>query len=111
MTQARDVFVTRLHLRYDSEHFPDDLRFHQTADRTNFQGRYVIRHAWDGSPRACPAARDYFDRLARRQRGEAETLARLTGWDLAEIHRRMRLEPLSAEADDKRSWWQRLWDG
>jgi len=28
-----DVFVTRLHLRYDSETFPDDLKFIETGDR------------------------------------------------------------------------------
>lgn len=42
---ARDVFVTRLHVRYDAEHFPADLVFQQTGDRQNFQGRYVIRPA------------------------------------------------------------------
>jgi len=50
---APDVFVTRLHLRYDAEHFPDDLRFQETADRSNFQGRYVLRQPW-GAPGAAP---------------------------------------------------------
>src|SRR5256886_9645889 len=45
---ARDVFLTRLHVRYDAEHFPEDLVFQETADRTNFQGRYVLRYAWKG---------------------------------------------------------------
>ncbi|HVO95142.1 MAG TPA: DUF2330 domain-containing protein, partial [Terriglobales bacterium] len=30
---ARDVFVTRLHVRYDAQHFPEDLVFQETADR------------------------------------------------------------------------------
>ena len=42
---ARAVFVTRLHVRYDAEHFPADLVFQQTGARQNFQGRYVIRPA------------------------------------------------------------------
>ena len=46
---AADVFVTRLHLRYDAAHFPEDLVFQETADRTNFQGRYVLRHPWTGT--------------------------------------------------------------
>ena len=41
---AQDVFLTRLHVRYDADHFPEDLTFQETADRTNFQGRYVLRH-------------------------------------------------------------------
>ena len=35
-------------VRYDAEHVPDDLRFPRTADRTNFQGRYVLPHAGIG---------------------------------------------------------------
>ena len=41
---AANVFITRLHVRYDAEHFPDDLRFQETGDRSNFQGRYILRH-------------------------------------------------------------------
>src|SRR5438094_653635 len=42
---APEVFLTRLHVRYDSAHFPEDLVFQETADRGNFQGRYGLRHA------------------------------------------------------------------
>ena len=38
-----DVYVTRLHVRYDKAHFPEDLVFQETADRSTFQGRYVLR--------------------------------------------------------------------
>jgi hypothetical protein len=48
---AQNVFVTRLHVRYDREHFPEDLVFQETGDRQNFQGRYVVRHPWNGSNR------------------------------------------------------------
>ncbi len=50
----QNVFVTRLHVRYDRAHFPEDLVFHETGDRTNFQGRYVLRHAFTG-PATCAA--------------------------------------------------------
>ena len=43
---AQNAFVTRLHVRYDGEHFPEDLMFQETSDRTNFQGRYVLRHPY-----------------------------------------------------------------
>ena len=36
---AHRVFLTRLHVRYDNAHFPEDLVFQETADRSNFQGR------------------------------------------------------------------------
>ena len=48
---APNVFLTRLHVRYDDAHFPEDLVFQETADRANFQGRYVLRHAWTGGGR------------------------------------------------------------
>ncbi len=108
--QARDVFITRLHLRYTAESFPEDLFFQETGDRTNFQGRYVIRHPWRGSPSECPTAGHYFAELRRRQSREAETLASLTGWKLAEIRDRMDLGgPI--EAGDDVPWWRKLWGG
>ena len=110
-SQARDVFVTRLHVRYDGEHFPEDLRFQETADRSNFQGRFVMRQPWTGSPSACPAAREYFRGLRERQEREAQTLARLTGWDLADI--RAQIPGLGARSEEEPDvpWWKRLWPG
>ncbi len=106
--QARDVFITRLHLRYTGETFPDDLVFQETGDRTNFQGRYVIRHPWKGNPNECREARQYFAELQRRHQREAETLASLTGWDIDEIRDRMDLGVVAVEEDD-RPWWKKLW--
>ncbi len=106
--QARDVFITRLHLRYTAETFPEDLFFQQTGDRSNFQGRYIIRNPWQGSPDACPEARSYFADLQRRQGRDAETLASLTGWDVATIRDRMP-DSGPVEASDGGSWWKKLW--
>jgi hypothetical protein len=104
--QAQNVFVTRLHVRYDAEHFPDDLAFQETGDRSNFQGRYVMRHPWKGSA-SCEAARHYRAELERRREREAQTLAELTGWDIETIRRKMGvLEPVST-----RKWYERLWGG
>jgi hypothetical protein len=104
---AQNVFVTRLHVRYTAETFPEDLVFQETGDRQNFQGRYVIQHPWKGSPNACPAAREYFANLRKRQEQEAETLARLTGWDLKEIQGQLQLP--AQPATDERPWWKKLW--
>ena len=106
---ANDVFVTRLHVRYDAAGFPDDLVLRETGDRTTFQGRYVLRHAWQGSER-CPAARTYRDSLRPRWEEEARALATLTGWDLADIRARMGIDgPVTS--DEPRSWWRDLWPG
>ena len=106
---ANDVFVTRLHVRYDAAGFPDDLVLRETGDRSTFQGRYVLRHAWQGSAR-CPAARAYRDTLPPRWEEEAKALASLTGWDLADIRARMGIDrPLAS--DEPSSWWRDLWPG
>jgi hypothetical protein len=81
------VFMTRLHVRYDNEHFPEDLVFQETADRENFQGRYVLRHPWTGSDRCAEAPR-YQEELVRRQERESQTLASLTGWNIDDIKRK-----------------------
>ena len=101
---APDVFVTRLHLRYDAEHFPDDLRFQETADRSNFQGRYVLRQPWEGAGSCAEAARYRHTLVARHER-EAQTLASLTGWDLQTVRAKMALDGAPPDGDQP-SWWQ-----
>jgi hypothetical protein len=110
-TFTPDVFVTRLHLRYDDEHFADDLHFRETADRNNFQGRYVLRHPWRGEP-VCEAARDYLRNLPERFEQQAQNLSRLTRWPIEDIRRKMEAagqsftpEPPSAPG----VWWEKLW--
>lgn len=105
--QAQNVFVTRLHVRYDSEHFPEDLIFQATGDRTNFQGRYILRHPWTGSDE-CSEVETYRQELAKRYERQAETLAELTGWSIEEIRSKMKLEG-PPPADEP--WWKRLWPG
>jgi len=103
--QAQDAFVTRLHLRYDRDHFPEDLVFQETGDRANFQGRYVMQHPWTGSDE-CREAEEYRRDLPERRERRARTLAELTGWDIEEIRKKMRL---GGPAPEKQSWWERLW--
>ena len=111
-----DVFVTRLHVRYDGKTFPQDLTFQVTGDRENYQGRYVLRHPWRGDFNECEEARDYADTLVSRWDQEAENLARLTGWDEEEIRQKMAAGGYSEaainvdlEPRDEKPWWQRLW--
>jgi hypothetical protein len=85
---GQNLFVTRLHVRYDRTHFPEDLMLQETADRASFQGRYVLRHPFTGAAR-CEAGDQYRRQLVRDFARQAATLAQLTGWDIADIRQRM----------------------
>src|SRR5262245_29535305 len=102
-----DTFVTRLHVRYDATRFPDDLVFQETADRTNYQGRYVLRHAFTGEP-TCEAGKHYRQSLAARAEKEAATLASLTGWPLEDIRRRIGVIGSAPRPTENRPWWKSL---
>jgi len=81
-------FVTRLHVRYDAQSFPEDINFVETADRDNFQGRYVLRHPASATE-ACAAAKAYRASLPARFKEQADNLANLTGWSKDDIAKRM----------------------
>ncbi|MEM6253575.1 MAG: DUF2330 domain-containing protein [Cyanobacteria bacterium P01_D01_bin.156] len=74
------IFISRLHVRYSRDKFPEDLMFQTTSNRQFFQGRYVTRHAFTGSL-DCPARlrQEYPDAEARLQ------LEELTGQEYREI--------------------------
>ena len=101
---AQPVMLTRLRLRYTPETLPEDLMFQETQDRQNFQARYVLRHPWQGDASTCPEAQTYFEEVARRQERDAQTLANLTAWDLADVRSRMNLQTPATP-----KWWERLW--
>jgi hypothetical protein len=105
--QPQNVFLTRLHVRYDAEHFPEDLVFQETGDRQNFQGRYILRHPWKGDDR-CEAAQNYRRDLPKRMEREAQTLASLTGWDIQKIRGRMNLKA-TGPAEEDEPWWKTIW--
>jgi len=104
---GQNAFITRLHVRYDREHFPEDLSFQATGDRRNFQGRYVLRHPWTGSA-DCDAAKAYRNGLVARQQKEAANLASLTGWDIDKIRARIKSPPADAGQPGKDKWWEKV---
>jgi len=115
MPQAQNVFVTRLHVRYDADSFPEDLKFHQTGDRSNFQGRYIMRHAYDGEMK-CDAALDYKKMVNKRQETEISTLANMTGWETSYIRTQIKKHGKGLPFDlneppKKNDWWNRIWPG
>ena len=52
---ARPAMLTRLHVRYTAQTFPEDLMFTQTKDKQNWQTRYVIQNPYDSSVAQCSA--------------------------------------------------------
>ncbi len=111
--QAQNVFVTRLHVRYTGETFPEDLIFQQTADRANFQGRYVMRHAYKG-PASCSAGDQYRAGLPARYEREAQNLANITGWDINRIRERVGIAQKAKTGSPENygrapRWWEELW--
>jgi hypothetical protein len=105
--EYQNVFLTRLHVRYTRDKFPEDLMFHQTGNQESFQGRYVMRHPFTGEAN-CSAGRQYRRSLRQRFEQEAQTLARLTGWNIQDIRNRLpRLPQLQSQ------WlptWERFWN-
>lgn len=106
----QQVFVTRLHVRYDARHFPEDLVFQETGDKTNFQGRFVIRHPFRGQ-NDCDAMDAYRRQVRERRVKEAETLADLTGWTMRRIRQRMGGDREWSDVPERErgSWWDRIW--
>ncbi|MDO9118311.1 MAG: DUF2330 domain-containing protein [Nitrospira sp.] len=106
MPMAQNVFLTRLHVRYDAAHFPEDLMFQETSDRSNFQARYILRHPWTGTDE-CAAATTYRQQLRERYEREAQTLATLTGWNIGEIRKTMNIAAVPTVEGKK--WYRQLW--
>ncbi len=110
------VQLTRLHFKYDREHFPEDLVLQETGDRGPKRVAFSIRHPWLGDPDECDQARAYLATLPARFETEATTLASLTGWDVNEIRKKQPAlppptkpspQPAPAPKKDK-SLWDRL---
>ncbi|MFG6101486.1 DUF2330 domain-containing protein [Leptothoe sp. EHU-05/26/07-4] len=96
-----ETWITRLHVRYNSDTFPEDLRFQEVtleklaekpgiAGRSfpewagvDFQARYVIRRPLGSA--VCISRWRYQRTMAQ----AAENLAMLTGWDNGEIRQKM----------------------
>ncbi|MCC5631310.1 DUF2330 domain-containing protein [Nostoc sphaeroides CHAB 2801] len=85
-----NVFISRLHVRYTRDTFPEDLTFLQTANRELFQGRYILQYPFEGEVK-CEAGKEYKRSLPKRFEQEAQTLARLTNGNIQDIRNKMKL--------------------
>ena len=87
---GRPGFITRLHVRYDRAHFPEDLQFQETPDQEQYQARYVINHPLTASAiAACQPTAGYARSLPARFAAEQANVVRLTGWDGAVVEKAM----------------------
>ncbi|MBE9004807.1 DUF2330 domain-containing protein [Fortiea sp. LEGE XX443] len=100
---SSSVFITRLHIRYTRDKFPEDPMFQATSNRESFQGRYILQHPFTGEL-TCQAGKEYKRSLSKRFEQEAQTLAKLTNWNIQDIRRRMKL----SVGNLTYSWWENL---
>jgi hypothetical protein len=73
------LFITRLHVRYDRKHFPQDLQFQNTPSQENFQVKYNLHHPATGDMQ-CEGARAYLESVKEREQLEQYNLFRYAGW-------------------------------
>ncbi len=104
--QGKGTFLTRLHVRYDRPHFPEDLVFQETGDTRQFQARYVLHHPANAGH--CDAAVTYRRELHERQEQEARNVVRLTGWKIGTMRQKMHLASAVTGPHEKK-WWETIW--
>ncbi len=113
LRDAPRVHLTRLHLRYDEEHFPEDLVFQETDDSMPFQASFSLLPNWSETA-TCLDARTRRQTYGPGEDQAAQQLARLTGWDVNDIRSKMKSgkgsidSPGDKPAGDK--WYQKIWD-
>jgi len=112
--QAKEAFVTRMHVRYTAKKFPEDLFFQVTSDAKNFQGRYVLRHPFRGETQ-CELAQQYRQRTVKAQEERVQALANLTGWKPSELRKKVDwlgdgpAKDKKLPPSNKTRWWQNIW--
>ena len=103
-----NTFITRLHVRYTRDKFPEDLMFQETGNQENFQGRYVMNHPFKGAAN-CDAGKKYQQALRPRLEKEASNLANLTGWSIRDINSKIDLSFIKAKPETNTPFWQNIW--
>lgn len=98
------VFISRLHVRYSRDKFPEDLIFQETSNRQFFQGRYILRHPFKGDLK-CEAGKVYQNSLPARFEQESQTLAKLTSWNIRDIRRKV-----NEAQNQSEPFWRNIWN-
>jgi hypothetical protein len=79
----RDIFFTRLHVRYSRDKFPADLQFQVTPNSELFQCRYIMTYPAYGDL-SCEEGQKYLVDLYNKRKKEVDELYALTGWNSKE---------------------------
>jgi hypothetical protein len=103
-----NTFVTRLHVRYTRNKFPEDLMFQETGNQENFQGRYVMKQPFKGELN-CDAGKKYQQALRPRMEKEASNLANLTGWSIRDINRKITFPSTPPKSVPNTPFWENIW--
>jgi hypothetical protein len=107
--EGSNAFISRIHVRYTRNKFPEDLMFQETSNREQFQGRYVLQHPFKGEV-TCRAGQEYKRSLPRRFEQEARTLAQLTGWNIRDIRSKMNVVSSNYSPNPNPTpFWQDIW--
>jgi hypothetical protein len=104
-----NAFITRIHVRYTRNKFPEDLMFQETGNQENFQGRYVMNHPFKGNL-SCDAGKKYQQALRPRLEKAASNLANLTGWSIRDINSKIDFPNISPKSDANIPFWQNIWN-
>ena len=110
-TTARPTFISRLHVRYDAAHFPEDLVFQETSNQRELPG--AVRPAASrarGRPQ-CQEATRYRQRPQRAAgAGSARTSPSLTGWKIEDIRRKAQgVKVTEAAPPAAAPWYRKVW--
>lgn len=80
---SNDVYVTRLHIRYNRERWAQDIQFQTTPNTSIFHVNFPIQQIATGNF-DCNNAKGYLNGVAQRRQKDLHSLAHLTGWDIKE---------------------------
>jgi hypothetical protein len=78
---ADQLFLTRIHARYNRTLYPQDLLFQETMNKEAVRTHFRINHPSAGSL-DCDQAGGYIEDVIYRRREELNNLAFLAGWDI-----------------------------
>ena len=110
---GRSYVLSKLHFRYTRDGFPEDLVFQETGNRTPFAMSFTVQHL--AKNLNCEEGQAYLRGIPTRRKQEAQTLASLTGWDLADINEKMgnlpEPQPVAPPVPPpkEKAWWQKIW--
>ena len=81
MAEDEDVYLTRLHIRYNRADWSQDIQFQSTPNNQSFRVNFpLLSMATDNLN--CQAVQPYLYQVAKRREGELQTLTFLTGWGM-----------------------------